>query len=726
MKVGSVAGAAFALLRRQPNRRAVIPAKAGIHRRPRWILLPLPRELKAAGMTYWIAGLIMAVLATFLSAARAASPTLELAVELDPGTRRLVVRADVVPASRDFRFELHEALEVTAASADGKPLAVRSAGRLGSIRAWQVALPVAAERLHLEYAGTLPALDRQLDHRDVLQGLSPMASPEGSFLPSGGAWYPRPAARFVYRVTVSVPGDQRAVVPGRLQSEELPADVAGRYRARFEFAQPAEGIDLMAGPWVVREKMMPRASAAPVRLRTYFFRDMDATPGFADGYLDDTRRYLERYGEEIGPYPFTEFSVVASPLPTGFGMPTLTYLGAEVLKLPFIRTTSLGHEVLHNWWGNGVYADYARGNWSEGLTTFMADYAYKEAESAEAAHAMRLGWLRDFAAVPAGDQQSLAGFRSRTHGAAAAVGYGKAAMLFVMLRDAIGEEAFRRGIRAFWQTQKFRTASWSDLRAAFEGAAGRPLKAFFAQWVERAGGPVVRIAGADAHRTAGGARLTLTVEQNAPAYALRLPVQLVFPDRAEMRWIDVAEERQAVTLDVGTLPTGVRLDPELQVWRVLGQEQLPPILRQWITARAPRLAQASAATGVREAAAALAQRFFEVQPQAVAPAGMSQGSEPVLLAGLHADVDAALARAGLPPRPERLAGRGSAQVWTVSGPAGAPVAVVSARDAASLRALLRPLPHYGAQSWLVFDDARLVERGVWPAPARLTPVRGAP
>jgi aminopeptidase N len=679
-----------------------------------------------AGSVAWPALALIAVLATFLSTACGASPTLDLAIELDPGTRRLAVRADLLPASRDFRFELHEALDVSAASVDGKPLAVRPAGRVGSIRAWRVALPQAAERLHLEYAGILPALDRKLDHRDVVQGLSPMASPEGSFLPAGGAWYPRPAALFAYRVTVSVPGDQRALVPGRLESEELPADGSSHYRARFEFAQPAEGIDLMAGPWVVRERTMPRTAGEPLRLRTYFFRDLDAVPGLADAYLDDTRRYLERYGEEIGPYPFSEFSVVASPLPTGFGMPTLTYLGAEVLKLPFIRASSLGHEVLHNWWGNGVYADYAQGNWSEGLTTFMADYAYKEAESAEAARAMRLGWLRDFAAVPAGDRQSLAEFRSRTHGAAAAVGYGKAAMLFVMLRDAIGEETFRRGIRTFWQAQKFRTASWSDLRAAFEGASGRPLKTFFEQWVGRAGGPAVKIAGAEAQRTAGGARLTLTLEQNAPAYALHLPVQLVFPDRAQMRWIDVAVERQAVTLEVGSMPTGVRLDPELQVWGVLGQEQLPPILRQWITARGPRLAQASAAPEVREAAAALAQRIFEAQPQAVAPAGIAQGGEPVLLAGLHADVDTALARAGLPPRPEHLASRGSAQVWTVSGPAGAPVAVVSARDAASLRALLRPLPHYGAQSWLVFEDARLVERGVWPAPARLVPVLGAP
>jgi len=129
---------------------------------------------------------------------------------------------------------------------------------------------------------------------------------------------------------------------------------------------------------------------------------------------------------------------------------------------------------------------------------------------------------------------------------------------------------------------------------------------------------------------------------------------------------------------------------------------------------------------VRDAAASLAQRLFEIPPQTIAPDEMNQGSEPLLLAGLHADVDAALARAGLPPRPANMAGRGSAQVWTVIGEARAPVAVVSARDAESLRALLRPLPHYGSQSWLVFEGARAQERGVWPAPGRLIPVRSAP
>src|SRR6185369_6977956 len=57
----------------------------------------VPRHAMRAGSVARATVALMAVLTPFLSAARAASPTLELAIELDPGTRRLAVRADLLP-----------------------------------------------------------------------------------------------------------------------------------------------------------------------------------------------------------------------------------------------------------------------------------------------------------------------------------------------------------------------------------------------------------------------------------------------------------------------------------------------------------------------------------------------------------------------------------------------------------------------------------------------------
>jgi hypothetical protein len=176
---------------------------------------------------------------------------------------------------------------------------------------------------------------------------------------------------------------------------------------------------------------------------------------------------------------FEGFSSVSSPLPTGFGLPGATYIGEAVLGLPFMRGQSLAHEVLHNWWGNGVRPDWRSGNWSEGLTTLMADHALRAAQSPDAARQMRWSWLRDFAAVTPGSDAPLQAFTSRTHGAASAVGYGKSAMLFHMVRGEIGDTAFHEALRDLWRSHAGRSVAWKDLQAAFERRAGRSLAALF-------------------------------------------------------------------------------------------------------------------------------------------------------------------------------------------------------------------------------------------------------
>ncbi|MDD3327216.1 MAG: M1 family aminopeptidase [Zoogloea sp.] len=671
--------------------------------------------------------LLLPLLSLVVASVARADGLVELDVSLDPASRAFKASARLSPPEGDFRFVLHESLRVTGASAGGRALTAEAQRGPAGFREWRIRQATGGAALQIDYAGQLPALDVQRDHRSVLQRMPPMSSPEGSYLPAGSGWYPQAREMFGYRLRLSLPGEQRGLVAGKLLAETLPARPGEPYQASFEMRQPTDGIDLMAGPWRVREKSVARKGAPPLVLRTYFAAALDATPGLAEAWLDDSAAYIRRYSQAIGDYPYDNFSVVAGPLPTGFGMPTLTYLGEAVVRLPFIRKTSLGHEVLHNWWGNGVYVDYRRGNWSEGLTTFMADYAYRLDESPAAAAEMRLGWLRDALALPADAQPALRDFRSRQHGAEAAVGYGKAAMLFVMLQDRIGEAAFREGIRSFWAGQRFRTASWDELRPAFEGASGQRLGPFFEAWLNQRALPAVRLENAslrpdgDKHH-----QLTVNVAQDTPTHPLRLPLEVIGPGRREIHWVSLDGPRASTTLRLGFAPQGVRLDPDTRVWRRLPPGSLPPILRQWIGAAAPRLVNAGVDANTRAAVDALARRLLENAPAGAPLASALGGREPVILAGTHAEVDRALASAGLPPRPAEVAGRGSAQVWTL-GPAdtrAAPLAVISARDAAALDALQRGLPHYGAQSWLVFDGGRAIAKGTWPASLPLTPTTG--
>ncbi|HUL68727.1 MAG TPA: M1 family aminopeptidase [Gemmatimonadales bacterium] len=639
-------------------------------------------------------------------------PHHDLDVQMDPGSRTLRVQDSVaIQGLPTMDLVLASTFQVERVLVDGSPAVPREQPARGERKRWRIALgpPGRARTVTIRYRGRLDALP-VADQHDVLGGLPPWADGRGSFLPGGSGWYPEIAAArfFTYRVHLDLPGDQRGVVPGRLLDEGVEG---GRYRATFVFAHPAESIDLIAGPYGVTERLVQREGGEPLRLRTYFHQELQDLAG---EYLSAVERYLDFYGRWIGPYPFTEFSVVSSPLPTGFGMPTLTYLGMDVLRLLFIRETSLGHEVLHNWWGNGVYVDWDHGNWSEGLTAFMADYIYKEQQGVDAGRAARLELLRDIAAVPPGQDTPLRRFTSRTHGTSQVVGYHKGTLLFLMLRDLIGFAAFDAGVRDFWRVQQFRRASWADLQRAFEQASGKGLGQFFAQWLDRRGAPAIRIEQATPERVGSGWRVRLTLIQDRTAYDLRVPVVVETATGATPHTLALRQERQGFILDVGSRPRSVTLDPDYRLCRRLGPAEAPPILRDVMLNPATATLTLGEDPNYVAASQELARRLLDYPSRAANPEALP-ATTPLLLIGNPKAVDEFLARQRLPARPERLQDRGTAQVWTARDTGGLPLVLVSAESVEALRALLRPLPHYGRQSYLVFQGATVTDRGIWPA-----------
>ena len=653
--------------------------------------------------------------ATPPEAADAAEITYEIDVQIDPVAHTIEGHSVILAnSSEELTLVLGRRFGVLSAQVNGTSLG--PAASMGKVRAWRVfndnGLP---RRIEVHWRGELTPLDTSLDHAQTLGRDEPSSSEAGTFLPDSSGWYPYIAGKLAsYRVSIELPLGQRAIVPGRLVKE---SEYADGYRARFEFPAPTGGIDLMAGPYSVESRTMRGAGGKSIQLRTYFHPELI---DLALGYLDSVQGYIDLYESWIGEYPFTEFSVVSSPTPTGFGMPTLTYLGTEVLRLPFIRYTSLGHEVLHNWWGNGVYTDYAHGNWSEGLTTFMADYAYKERENPEAALDMRRGWLRDFAALSSGQDAPLSTFTSRTHGATQIVGYNKSAMVFLMLRDMLGRETFDRALQAFWREHRFHIASWVDLQRAFEAASGKDLSVFFDQWLTRGGAPVVRIA--EAARVEPGSaasthhRVKVTLEQAEPVYRLSVPVAVRTTGGEEFHTLDLENPRQEFMLDVSARPLQVTLDPDLRLFRRLMPDEAPPILRQVMVDRTAATILLPENGDARSAAETLAEKLQHRKPILVSGTE-TPPAVPVLVIGLEEQVDAWLARHQLPARPDIVRDKGSVQAWTVSRPDGLTLAVVSARDVASLAAVTRPLPHYGRQSYVVFNGSKVTERGAWPTRA---------
>ena len=532
--------------------------------------------------------------------------------------------------------------------------------------------------------------------------------PAGTFLLGG--WYPTFDDGLIsYELTVDVPVGQLAVAPGKLVEER---SSSGRYKARYISQGPMEEIALFAGPYVMRERWLQRR-----RLRTYFD---PSVAELAPAYLEKAGQYLEFYEAWIGAYPYAGFDVVSGPRPLGLGFPGLTYVGSAVLRLPFLLDTSLGHEVLHSWWGNGVLIDASRGNWAEGLTTFMADYTYEERKGEAQAAEMRRRWMREYAALPPDREQPLTAFRSRQHTTSQVVGYHKAAMVFFMLRDVLGQPAFDRGLRRFWERNHFRRASWDDLWQAFEAVDGevRPnpvgVRKFFSQWIERAGAPMLALSEVAVRQEEQGFVLSFVLSQTDPAYKLRVPlvVDSATASRAEAEWLDLSTLRY----QIGTpdRPHRLCVDPDFRLFRRPGPGEVAPILRSAAFDPSAPVVIAALNPQVQAAARNLAARLLEREPQFNGPSAPLPDGTAVLV-GTDAEVEAVLKREALDGLAPDIARRGTARAWTVARLGKGALVVVSGEDAGALSAIAGPLPHYGAESFVVFEGRRLSDRGVWPA-----------
>ncbi|MSP67413.1 MAG: M1 family peptidase [Alphaproteobacteria bacterium] len=622
-----------------------------------------------------------------------------LTVTLDPGAPSVRVE-DRLPVTPATGFDLL-LLPAFTLEASGDDDAVRRVETVGpepgrDLTRWRVALQAGDTNVTLRYGGALARLEPEGDPRRVLGRRAPAAAPEGSYLPAESGWYAlTPFAPAGYTLTLHLPAGQRGVVPGDLVEEV--ADGGGTV-ARFAFPVSEDGIDLVAGPYGVRE-----SHAGTVRIRTYFGADV---ADLAQDYLALSARYVERFAALIGPYPFTGFSVVASPLPTGLAMPGFTYVGARVLRLPFIRTTSLPHEVLHNWWGNGVRVDWQRGNWSEGLTTYLADYALRAEEGPAAARELRLAWLRDQNALAPGSVEPLRRFTARRHGASQIVGYQRAAYLFLMLEERIGTPAFTAAIRALWRDHRFREAAWADLEQAFATAAGTSLGRFFAEWLDRTEVPELSLADVRVE----GTRLRLTVAQGTPPFALRVPVRVQTETGEDS--LSLALDGTTATLDrtFAARVRAVAVDPDYRLLRRLAPAELPPILREAMVNPATRVLVLAAGDDYRRAALALAERVLDAPPAVAA----TDASGPLLVVGPAAAVAEFRHARRLAQLPGELPAGGEVRAWAERGLDGAPLFLVQAADAAGLQSALRALPHYGRASLVALEGGRVTLNRVWP------------
>jgi hypothetical protein len=550
-------------------------------------------------------------------------------------------------------------------------------------------------------------------------GVTASITPTGTFLLAGAGWYPDLIdGRDTFpRLRVKAPEGVLAVTSG-LGLGHTTQD--GATYSEWRIDNPLRGLALSAAAYVVQEKKVGDVVAA-----TYFLphhQDLSAA------YIDAIAAHLKLYSELFGPYPFPKFAVVENFFPTGYGFPSYTLLGGSLLRLPFILSTSLGHEIAHCWWGNGVFVDYERGNWSEALATYVSDYLFKERESAAAARDFRLQALRNFSTLvsPAKDFP-LARFTGRVDTATKAVGYDKGMMVFHMLRKAVGDEAFWGALRDVYRERLFQPTSWDDLRRAFESKSQRPLDAFFDQWVERKGAPRVRLADVQRDRAAEDWKVTGRLVQEKPFFQAEFELALDGASRQISRRVEISGASTAFDIAAVSEPTQIVVDPDYHILRRLDPSEIPPTVNALKSSPSTLLVlcDPAAESGPKVAetlAGSLGLRNYAVVVEAQADASRFKGQD-VILVGYPRTVEWLSTMPASRHLSKEEGRRGDAPGATADdvffgvfanpyepGRVLAVLHPLASPDAAKVAA---KITHYGRYSYLVFRDGQNHEKGAW-------------
>jgi len=634
----------------------------------------------------------------------------QLKIEILPEQGRLIAtdRISRHTADREVEFLLHAALTPTLLDRDTTLTAAELLDGPVPVRRYRIQSSIPRKDFSIAYHGVirhkLTATGERGNSRQSTPGL---ISTDGVFLAGTSYWYPQTGSSPVsFNLQVKLPEGWRSVSQG----SHL-ADLSG-----WQEQHPQEEIYLIAYPYHHYEQRVAG------HLAEVYLRQPD--PDLAKRYLDATIEYLDLYERLLGPYPYAKFALVENFWESGYGMPSFTLLGPQVIQLPFIIHTSYPHEVLHNWWGNGVYVDVSSGNWSEGLTTYLADHLLKEQQGNGAGY--RRTTLQSYTHyVVRQDDFPLIRFRGNHGQISQSVGYGKTLMLFHMLRMELGDQLFVQGLRQFYRTYQFKAAGFNELRDTFEAVSGKTLRRFFHQWLTRTGAPILTLASAETSVTPQGYRLQIHIEQTQPEapFQLKVPLFVHFAgaEQAVPYILQMDQRDAALVIDSETRPLKVSVDPLFDLFRRLDPSETPSSLGQLFGAKQLFAVLPDAAdAATQQAYMQLIKQWQQRQPGLTLLRDSAierlPDSGPVWILGNNNRFahlfDPLLAQ-------QALIGKSGSFALTLSRPRvnRQTLGYISTDNPTALGGLARKLPHYGRYSYALFrgDEPNIDQRGEWRA-----------
>lgn len=239
--------------------------------------------------------------------------------------------------------------------------------------------------------------------------------------------------------------------------------------------------------------------------------------------------------------------------------------------------TGVSADMLRQWLENSDVIDHEKENWTEGLKTYMSGHFF--AEKNGTGWQYRKNILIDYDSyVTSQNELLLKDFKTATDPASEAIGRGKSAMVFHMLRSLAGDEIFYKTINDLIKNRATEKTSWDDIKTAFEVALQKELGWFFEQWLERKGQPVINIENVKIEPKGLKSVVSFEIIQKGKPYTISLPISLITTKEIKRKVLDINKEKQRFEIIADGSPEKLVIDEDYDIFRRLSEEEIPPVI----------------------------------------------------------------------------------------------------------------------------------------------------
>ena len=320
-------------------------------------------------------------------------------------------------------------------------------------------------------------------------------------------------------------------------------------------------------------------------LRHLVYNDGSITLPFGWSNVTDV---LDVFEDWFGPYPFANEKYGHSETTFGGGMEhqTMTSLGGTGVGL-------VAHELGHQWYGDQISPKTWPHLWlNEGFATYSELLYYEARSGTYPGQFEGLLAARYNSAINATGTLVLEDTTSVSNMFAFSRVYAKGAVVLHMLRNVIGDLAFKNTMRAYSADPavQYGVANTDDFHRVAEGESGMDLEQFFSQWVTDGYGiPFYRSFSFWQAAPGGGWDVWTTVEQwqtepysNIDVFEMPLDIDVITTSGTERFRVQNDQRHQVFALHVTNQPTGVAIDPDYWILRPFeifsGVEDTPSLL----------------------------------------------------------------------------------------------------------------------------------------------------